>query len=160
MARYERNPINRIANLFRFWITRCTLTQPVKDSRLNGKQLLNRQIPLSAATRMTVAVNPKSGKKFRHCLRWHDRIAVNNALGNGRQMKIPIKRHQWIDKLLAVTRAGNTIKIAKFTAHCGCDRIGSHSLSFEYGKVNVVFLQVRDDFGADFRCFVSVLVLF
>ena len=52
------------------------------------------------------------------------------------------------------------MKIAKFTAHCGCDRIDSHSLSFEYDKVNIVFLQVRDDFGADFRCFVSVLVLF
>ena len=109
---------------------------------------------------MVIAVIPKSGEKFRHRLRWHHRIAVHNAFGNRGQLKIPIKRHQWIDKLLAVTRAGNTMKIAKFTAHCGCDRIDSHSLSFEYDKVNVVFLQVLDDFGADFRCFVSVLVLF
>lgn len=109
---------------------------------------------------MAVAVIPESGEKFRHRFRWHHRVAVHNAFGNRGQVEIPIERHQWIDKLLAVTRAGNTMKIAKFTAHCGCDRIDSHSLSFEYDKVNVVFLQVRDDFGADFRCFVSVLVLF
>ena len=109
---------------------------------------------------MIVAVIPESGEKFRHRLRWHHRIAVNNALGNGRQLKIPIKRHQQIDKLFTAVRARGAMEIAKFPPHCGCDRIDSHSLSFEYDKVNVVFLQVLDDFGADFRCFVSVLVLF